>query len=224
MTLFQKGGLIVSCQARADNPLHGPVFMAAMAEAAEDGGAVALRVNGVEDISAIKAVTHLPVIGIFKMFDHDPVYITPMLGAVDALVEAGADIIAYDATFRARPKGDPVEAILERIHAHGKLAFADISTFDEGVAAAAAGADIIATTLAGYTAETQGTRGAGPDLELVRRLSQALSIPVIAEGRYNTPALAASGLQAGAYGVVVGTMITNPREITRSFVQELQQG
>ncbi|ARO15469.1 N-acylglucosamine-6-phosphate 2-epimerase [Ketogulonicigenium robustum] len=224
MTLFPKGGLIVSCQARADNPLHGPVFMAAMAEAAEDGGAVALRVNGGEDIAAIKAVTHLPVIGILKMFDHDPVYITPTTAAVEYVAEAGADIIAYDATFRARSKGDDPAEVLKRIHDLGKLAFADISTFEEGLAAADAGADFVATTLAGYTAETAETRTIGPDLKLVEQLSSRLSIPVIAEGRYNTPELAASGLNAGAYAVVVGTMITNPREITRSFVQGLQQG
>lgn len=93
---------MVSCQARPDNPLHGPVHMAAMARAAEQGGAGGIRANGVADIRAIRAATRLPLIGILKRFDpRFPVAITPDLASALAVAEAGADAIALDATARA---------------------------------------------------------------------------------------------------------------------------
>jgi N-acylglucosamine-6-phosphate 2-epimerase/N-acetylmuramic acid 6-phosphate etherase len=212
---LERGSLIVSCQARADNPLHGPVFMAAMALAARDGGARAIRANGPEDVLAVKAAG-LPVIGIHKIFADDvPVYITPTIAAADALAEAGADIIALDCTPRPR-RGDEPAAIIAHVRGLGLEAFADISTLDEGIAAAAMGATYVSTTLSGYTSHTE-PRPTGPDLELIRALAARIETPVVAEGRFNTPELARAAIDAGAYAVVVGTMITNPREITRSF-------
>lgn len=209
------GALVVSCQARADNPLHGPLFMGAMARAAAQGGAGAIRANGPDDIRAVKQAG-LPVIGINKVFSDDPVYITPTFAAAEAVASAGADIIALDCTARPR-RGENWIDIVNRIVADlGLPVFADISTYDEGRAAEQVGVSYVGTTLSGYTG---GPVPTGPDLDLVARLSGACSVPVVAEGRYNTPDLARQALEAGAHAVVVGTMITNPREITRSFAR-----
>lgn len=221
MLKLEKGSLIVSCQARKDNPLHGPVFMGAMALAARDGGAGAIRANGVEDVKAVKAAG-LPVIGIDKLFDDRvPVYITPTKKACDALAAAGADVIGIDATPRPRI-GDRPEALIRHICDElGLEAFCDISTVDEGMAAAQAGATYVATTLSGYTDETKRP-GREPDFALIEALAQKIDIPVIAEGQFDTPALARQALNCGAYAVVVGTAITNPREITRGFAAALR--
>lgn len=218
MTALPKG-LIVSCQARADNPLHGPVYMGAMALAARDGGAVAIRANGPADIAAVKAAG-LPVVGILKRFDDRfPVYITPDAAAADAIAAAGADIIALDATPRPRDGAAPATLIRYIRDTLGRAVFADVSTLDEGLAAADWGATYVATTLSGYTAATE-PKPALPDLALVEALARRLTIPVIAEGRYDTPALVRQAFDAGAHAVVVGTMITNPREITRRFIRD----
>lgn len=211
-------GLIVSCQARADNPLHGPVFMGAMALAARDGGAKGLRANGPEDIRAVMGAG-LPVIGIHKVFsDEFPVYITPDFDAAAAIVEAGAEIVALDCTPRPR-NGEKPEILIRRIREELKAeVFADISTFEEGVAAADWGATYVATTLSGYTEYTE-PKPEHPDLELLEKLAKRVSVPVVAEGRYNTPEWVKRGFEAGAHAVVVGTMITNPREITKMFVR-----
>lgn len=211
-------GLIVSCQARADNPLHGPQFMGPMALAARDGGAIAIRANGPADISAVKAAG-LPVIGIHKVFSpNHPVYITPSLAAVEAIVAAGAEVVALDCTARPRD-GESPDRLVRRALDLGVEVFADISTLEEGLAAADFGATYVATTLSGYTAATE-PKPAEPDLVLLEALAARLAIPVIAEGRYNTPGLVHRAFELGAHAVVVGTMITNPREITRLFVSE----
>ncbi|SHI30690.1 N-acetylmannosamine-6-phosphate 2-epimerase [Wenxinia saemankumensis] len=214
--MILRSGLIVSAQARADNPLHGPVHMAAMARAAEQAGAVAIRANGGADIAAIRDAVGLPVLGIVKRLDSgDPVYITPDLAAVEEAASAGAQVIGLDAT--DRPRATPWREVLGAIHAAGCESFADISTFDEGMAAAEAGAAYVGTTLAGHT---EATRGRSPDLALVERLARA-GVRVVAEGGFDTPALAAEAMARGAHAVVVGTAITNPREITRGFVRAL---
>jgi N-acylglucosamine-6-phosphate 2-epimerase len=219
MSLALPPGLVVSCQARADNPLHGPLFMGAMAFAARDGGAVALRANGPADIEAVRKAG-LPVIGISKVFsDRYPVYITPNFEAAAVIAAAGADIVALDCTSRPR-QGERPDLLVRRIRDElGVEVFADISTVEEGVAAADWGATYVATTLAGYTEATQPKRDE-PDLRLLEALVGKLSVPVVAEGRYNTPALVRRAFESGAYAVVVGTMITNPREITRMFVAQ----
>jgi N-acylglucosamine-6-phosphate 2-epimerase len=218
--LIPKGALVVSCQARADNPLHGPVYMAAMAQAAEAGGARGIRANGADDIAAIRAVTDLPIIGIAKVWDDRfPVYITPGFAQAAEIARAGADIIGLDATPRPRD-GDPVERLIGRIRAElGREVFADIATLAEGRAAHAAGATYIATTLSGYTEETASGRSEGPDLELLSALVAEIPAPIVAEGRFDTPDLVAEAFKRGAHAVVVGTAITNPREITRKFVR-----
>lgn len=218
--LIAKGTLVVSCQARADNPLHGPIYMSAMALAAEAGGAKGIRANGVDDIAAIRAVTALPIIGIAKVWDDRfPVYITPGFEDAARIAKAGADIIGIDATARPR-NGESVERLIARIRDElGKEVFADIATLEEGKAAHAYGATYVATTLSGYTEETAARKGEGPDLELLEALVAAIPAPVVAEGRFDTPELVAEAFNRGAHAVVVGTAITNPREITKKFVR-----
>jgi len=221
--LIPKGALIVSCQAREDNPMHGPGFMGAMAMAAAQGGAAAIRVNGPADVRAAIGAG-LPIIGLNKIFSPDyPVYITPSFAAAAELVEAGADMVALDCTARPRD-GEPVAQIVRRIAEElGALAFADIATLDEGLAAEQMGAAYVSSTLSGYTEDTQ-PRPDGPDLKLIEALAKRCSVPIIAEGRFNTPELARAALDAGAHAVVVGTMITNPREITRAFAGRMRAG
>ena len=215
-------GLIVSCQAREDNPLHGPPFMAAMAQAAELGGAVAIRANGSDDIAAIKACVGLPVIGLSKIEvpGFEP-YITPTLASAEAIAEAGADVIAVDATLRPHPEGE-MQAFLKCVkNTLGLPLFADVATLEEGVAAAEAGADYISTTMAGYTSYSVKTDG--PDFTLIRELVRAVSVPVVAEGRFWTLEHVEKAFALGVYAVVVGTAISNPRDITRRFVEAVPE-
>ena len=218
--LIPKGALVVSCQARADNPLHGPVYMSAMAQAAEAGGAGGIRANGEADVAAIRAVTRLPIIGIAKVWDDRfPVYITPGFAQAAQVAGAGADVVGIDATPRPR-NGEPVERLIGRIRSElGREVFADIATLEEGRAACAAGATYVATTLAGYTEETAARKTDGPDLELLSALVAEVPAPIVAEGRFDTPDLVAEAFRRGAHAVVVGTAITNPRDITKRFVQ-----
>lgn len=213
----------MSCQARPDNPLHGPRFMAAMAQAVEDGGAAGLRVNGPDDIRAVGAVTSLPVIGLYKRRHGDhAIEITPTFTEAQAVAEAGAAIIALDATARPRPDGVALPDLIARIHrALGRPVLADCAGLEDGMAAEAAGADAVATTLSGYLDPTVPPPDE-PDLDLVEALADRLRIPVIAEGRIKTPGQAREALDRGAYAVVVGTAITNPREITRWYVKALR--
>ncbi|MCD5408616.1 N-acetylmannosamine-6-phosphate 2-epimerase [Candidatus Bipolaricaulota bacterium] len=219
-----KGGLIVSCQAVEGSPLYGSRFMAAMAQAAERGGAVGIRANGPQDIRAIKEVCSLPVIGIYKRRHPDSeIYITPDFPSAEAVVQAGAEIVALDATPRRRPGGVTLEELVKEIRARfDVLVMADISTEEEGVAAVAAGADIVATTLSGYTPYTASQKQEGPDLELVRRLVVRLEVPVIAEGRFWTPEEVCEAIRLGAHAVVVGTAITNPEAITARLVKRMK--
>lgn len=209
-------GVIVSCQARADNPLHGPQFMRAMALAVQQAGAVALRANGPSDIRAIRDASDLPIIGIQKIYSRSAVYITPDFDAARLVARAGADIIALDATSRPRPVplGDLIRFVHEEL---GKLVMADVSTLAEGRAAAEHGADYVASTLSGYVGGAPPPPG--PDVALVRALSIHLAVPVIAEGRLGGPEDVAAVREAGAHAAVIGTAITNPREIARRFVR-----
>jgi len=217
-----RGQLIVSCQALAHEPLHGAEFMAKMALAAVQGGAAGIRANSPVDIAAIRKVVTLPIIGLFKDdIEGYPVYITPTLRHALAVAEAGADVIAIDATARSRPEPGSLADFIERIHVQtGLPVLADISNVEEGVAAVKAGADLVSTTMSGYTADSPSQRE--PDLELVANLSRAVTVAVLAEGRYRTPQQASDALAVGALAVVVGGAITRPQEITKYFVEELR--
>lgn len=214
------GGLVVSCQAGPDSPLKGSDFMGAMAEAAKIGGAVGIRAEGPRDIREIKSRVGLPIIGLIKNRDYKtPVYITPTVKDAKKVVESGAEIVAVDATFRPRPDGEKLSNILAMVHDHGLLAVADISIYQEGIAAAELGFDAVATTLSGYT--EYSPRKEDPDFDLIARLSDNISIPLFAEGRIASPKEARRALELGAHAVVVGSAITRPQEITKRFVELL---
>ena len=216
-----RGGLIVSCQALPGEPLFGAELMARMAVAAAEGGAVGLRAGTPVDVAAIRAVSRLPLIGLWKVdvpgFD---VYITPRVAEAVAIAGAGADILAVDATARPRPEGGDAAGFIRAVReATGRPVLADIATYEEGLAAQDAGAAFVSTTMSGYTPDSP--RQPGPDLELVRRLARVLTVPLIAEGRIGTPQEARTALDAGAFAVVVGGAITRPQQITARFVAGL---
>jgi putative N-acetylmannosamine-6-phosphate epimerase len=215
-----RGGLIVSCQAAPPSPLRDSRIIAALAECAERGGAVGVRIDSPDDIAAVRRALSIPVIGIYKIRDAAPVYITPTFRAAQAVARAGADIVAIQATSERTPAADPLPYLIARVHAEwGIPVMADVATLDEGREAAAAGADLVATTMSGYTPSSRQI--SGPDLDLVAELAGALKVPVVAEGRIRTPEDAAAALRAGAWAVVVGRAITMPEAITARFVEAL---
>ena len=125
---------------------------------------------------------------------------------------AGADLIALDCTARGERCG-ALER-LRRIKAElGVPVFADIATVQEAVRAAEAGADAVLSTLRGYTRETRHVKTFEP--AFIAELVRAVGVPVIAEGRIQTPAEVCAALDAGAFAIIVGTAITRPEMITR---------
>jgi len=214
-----RGGLIVSCQALAHEPLHGSSIMSRMALAAVQGGAVGIRANTVADITAIQQTVDLPIIGIIKqIYDDSDVYISPTMAEIDALCRIGVPIIATDATNRLRPGQADLPAFFAavRVRYPDVLFMADCSTLDEAVQAERLGFDLIGTTLSGYTAYTQ--TASVPNFELLADMHCALRKPIIAEGGIHSPEQAAQALRLGAFAVVVGGAITRPQEITARFV------
>jgi len=216
-----RGGLIVSCQAESDEPLHGSQTMAAMAVAAAEGGAVGIRANTPMDIAAIRLASILPIIGIYKLdLPGYTVRITPTVDSALLVAQAGADLIAVDGTSRPHPDHLNLIERIRLIHEQTRCpVIADISTADEGLAAKEAGADLVATTLSGYTENSPAQEM--PDFELLQRLVLGIKIPVIAEGRIATPEQAAQALAIGAFAVVVGSAITRPQWITARFVDRI---
>ena len=212
-----RAGLIVSCQAYPGEPMRTPETMAAVAQSAAIGGAAAIRAQGVDDIVAIHAVVNLPLIGLGKVGERG-VVITPTLDHALNVARAGADIVALDATSRPRPDGRSVAETIRAVHeTTDALVMADISTYDEGCKARDAGADLVATTLSGYT--PYSVQASEPDLSLVASLASDLDIPVVAEGRIHRPGDVAEALRLGAHAVVVGTAITHPITLTQWFVE-----
>jgi N-acylglucosamine-6-phosphate 2-epimerase len=210
-----RGGLVVSVQASPGSPLASPETMSAIARAAELGGAAGIRAEGADDVRAIKSAVSVPVIGLVKRDVPDsPVRITPDLEDARAVVSAGADVVAVDATLRTRSGGmtshDFVAALAGELE---RPVLGDVDSLEAAMAAHAAGADAVATTLSGYTGDAPAPEE--PDLELVQRLAGELDCPVLAEGRYSTPDDVRAALEAGAFAVVVGTAITDPTVLTR---------
>ncbi|MGQ4495092.1 N-acetylmannosamine-6-phosphate 2-epimerase [Dermabacteraceae bacterium P13095] len=215
-----KDTLIVSCQAYPGEPMRDPRTMAQVAAAVEVGGASAVRAQGLEDIRQVKAAVKVPVIGIWKD-GKEGVFITPTFEHCKAVLEAGADILALDGTLRERPDGLTFAETVRRVREISDAAImADCDSVDSALAAAEAGADIIGTTLAGYTGAREKT--VGPDLELLTTLVEKLpGRAVVAEGRIHTPVQARAAADTGAFAVVVGTGITHPTSITGWFREAL---
>ncbi|BCA41007.1 N-acetylmannosamine-6-phosphate 2-epimerase [Kluyvera ascorbata] len=215
----QHGGLIVSCQPVPGSPLDKPDIVAAMALAAVQAGAVAVRIEGIENLKATRPLIAVPIIGIVKRdLDDSPVRITPYLEDVDALAQAGADIIAFDGTERVRPVA--VAETIARIHHHQSVAMADCSSQQDAAFCHQLGADIIGTTLSGYTCDVVPKE---PDLPLVAALS-AKGYRVIAEGRFNAPAQAAQAMARGAWAVTVGSAITRLEHICQWYRDAIIEG
>lgn len=215
--------LIVSCQAAPESPLHDPYVIARLALAAERHGAGGVRIDSPAHITATRALVSVPIIGLHKqVHDGSAVYITPTCSAAAGVIEAGAQIVAVDATSRHRPHGERLADIIGLIKANGRLVLADVATEAEGRAAADLGADLIATTLSGYTEDS--VRHPGPDLTLVERLASGTRVPVIAEGRIRSANEVRAAFRAGAYAVVVGGAITGIEALVRHFVDATPAG
>ncbi|AOH45928.1 N-acetylmannosamine-6-phosphate 2-epimerase [Propionibacterium sp. NM47_B9-13] len=216
------GGLVVSCQAYPGEPLRHPETMAQMAAAVEVGGAVAVRAQGLSDVSAVRGRVSVPVVGIWKE-GNEGIYITPTLRHARCVAAAGADIVALDGTRRDRVDGLTLaETIRGLKEEYDVVVMADCGSVDDGLFAAEAGADLIGTTLCGYTGERPKTDG--PDYEVIETLVNRLDggRPVIAEGRIHAPDQARRAMDLGAHAVVVGTAITHPTSITRWFCDALR--
>ncbi len=228
-----KGVLIVSCQADHGEPLCSPDIIAALSLSVVSGGASALRLEGVENVGCVAKVLaekklDIPIIGLTKIHGLSvdqrlkQAYITPQFADAEALSLAGADVIALDATGRPRQDGTGLKETIERIHDQlGKPVMADVATLEQGVAAAEYGADVISTTLFGYTSETLLGDDAEPGFDLLSRLVAAVRTPVIMEGRVWKPEDLDKAFLLGAYSVVVGSAITRPHYITRRFVNAI---
>ena len=214
-----RGKLIVSCQASAGDPLDHLDTLTRMTASVLLGGAGGLRAEGVPHVTAFRAQTNLPIIGITKSYDaNGDVYITPNFQSAQSISRAGADIIALDCTLRRLTQSEPWPEIIRRIHAElGRTVCADIATLDDALAAQRAGADVVATTLCGYTADTAAIRT--PPWSLIQALVAELAIPVIVEGHITQPDEARKAIDLGAHCVVVGSAITRPQTITARFVE-----
>lgn len=213
---FQRS-LIASCQPIPKGPLDTSSFVLASAKASIIGGAKALRIEGFKNLKTIKKYINLPVIGIKKRICKNyPIIITPLLSDIEKLSELGAEIIAFDATLRDRPY--KVDKLISKIHSHNKIAMADCSNLKDAINAIDNGADILSTTLSGYT--DNKTIPKNPDFKLLNLLIKKFKVPIIAEGRFNTPAFFKKAINAGAHSVVVGSALNRIELITRSFLDE----
>jgi len=219
-----QGGLVVSCQAPIDSPLHEPNIIAAIAQAAVNQGAVGIRIDTPTHVAAVRQKVSVPIIGLWKQqFPESEVYITPQFCHAEAIAAAGADIIAIDATLRSRPGGETVQSLIAQIHRElGKPVMADVDTLEAAIAAAAIGADLVSTTLYGYTAATCAL--VPPGFDLLRVLVECLRIPIFCEGGIRSPALARQAIELGADGVVVGTAITGIDAQVRAYRDQLALG
>lgn len=217
-----KGGLIVSCQALEDEPLHSSYIMMRMAKAALEGGAIGIRANSPEDCKEIKNNVNLPMISIYKrVYGTSNVYITPTINEVKELLPIKPEIIAVDATRRERPDGKSLEEFFKEIReVYDGLLLADISDLEEGIKAEKIGFDMVSTTLSGYTDYTLDR--SKPDIELIKSLRESIKIPIIAEGNIDSTENAMKCLEAGAWAIVVGGAITRPQLITKKFVEYIK--
>jgi N-acylglucosamine-6-phosphate 2-epimerase len=201
-------GLVISCQAPVDSPLHEPRVIAAMALASVNQGAVGVRIDTPAHVEAVRQRVSGPIIGLWKqVIPGFEVYITPQFEAAQAIAQAGADVIAIDATLRDRPGGETVAELIQRIHTElGKPVMADVDSLEAAIAAVNTGADVVGTTLYGYTAQTQHLTP--PGFDLLEQLVKRLNVPVICEGGIASAEMAKRAIELGAFSVVVGTAIT----------------
>lgn len=214
------GGLVVSCQARPGNPLHGASPMVMMAQAAELGGARGLRIDGPVNVAAVTAMTTLPVLATHRIEHLDSrITITPTSRTAEDILAAGAKLVALDATNRRRPNDEQLGDIISTIHAAGAVAMGDLAHIDDLPHALASDVDAVGTTLSGCTGSS--TAPEEPDFELLARLVRDSPVPVFGEGRYWNPDQVTRAFALGASFVVVGAAVTNPMAITSRFVHAI---
>ncbi len=218
---YLKNKVIVSSQAMPDEPFYKEECMLAMMQTVINGGAEILRVAGSRDVKNAKKLG-VKVIGLTKPDGLPPnwkeiVYITPTLAEVDELIDAGADIIAFDGTSRPRPNNCTLNEIIDKIHSADRIAMADISTLNEADYCAKLGADVVSTTLSGYTMESLSDSD-DPDYELLKQIVRRVKVPVILEGRIWEPEQVKKAFELGAHAVVIGSAITRPQLITKRFI------
>lgn len=219
-----KNKLIVSVQAAYGEPLYDEACINGLLLSVVNGGASAVRVAGARDVKNAKRLLDVPVIGLTKpqvLPENwlDVVYITPTLEDINLLIDAGADIIAFDATFRSH-EFDLKDGV-DLIHSKGRLAMADISNFQEGILCDKLGFDVISTTLSGYTTETQSD-SEEPDFDLLENLTKTIKTPVFLEGRVWEPKQVKKAFNLNAHSVVIGSAITRPQLITKRFIKEIE--
>ena len=219
-----KGGLIVSCQALDNEPMHSSFIMGRFAKAAAEGGAVGIRANTAEDITEIKKTVDLPIIGIVKRdYPDSEVYITPTMKEVDELMAVGVDIMAIDAKKRLRPGGVNLAAFVKQIKEKypDVVLMADTSDYDEMIYADKLGFDFVGTTMRGYTDYTKGVKI--PDFGVIKKVSAEISAPFIAECGIWEPEYLKKVLDCGAFAAVIGGAITRPQNITKRFVSAIKK-
>jgi len=219
--------IIISCQASEGEPFHDVNCLMAMVKAVINGGASGLRLAGERDIREAKKLCEVPIIGITKPEPlpenwKEIVYITPTLEDAKKISKAGADIIAIDGTSRLRPKENLAELIYKIQMELNTPVMVDISTLEEGLMCKLLGADIISTTLSGYTQQTFDKNNEEPDFELLEKLVEIVECPVILEGRVWTPEHVKKAFNLGAYAVVIGSAVTRPHLITERFIKAIQ--
>lgn len=223
--MYLPNGLIVSCQALPEEPLHSSFIMSKMAKAAYEGGAQGIRANSKEDITAIKQEVGLPVIGIVKRdYAGSAVFITATTKEADELLESGCDVIALDATSNKRPEMT-LEALVTYIRkkAPNVELMADCSTIEDAKLAEELGFDYIGTTLYGYTQQTKGEKLYANDFEFLKQVIKNVRKPVVAEGNIMTPEMMEAAFELGVYAVVVGGAITRPQQITERFAEVIKK-
>ena len=195
--------------------------MGRMALAAKQGGACGIRANTKEDIKEIQSQVDLPIIGIVKRdYDDSEIYITPTMKEIEELMEVKPEIIAMDATIATRPEGKTLDEFFKEVK---EKFMADCSTVEEAFHADELGFDFIGTTMVGYTPQSKGDKIEANDFEILKKIVSNVKHKVIAEGNINTPQKARRVIELGAYSVVVGSIITRPQLITKSFVEEMEK-
>ncbi len=216
LSRFHQCRLVASVQASEKSPTEHPDTLRRLAQASVQEGVKVLRLEGVKSIRTIKPEVRAPVIGLLKRsYAKSDVYITPTTQDVDSLAELGCDVIAVDGTQRVRPYNQTLESLITKIHRRECLAMADCDTAENALAAEAAGADLIGTTLAGYTPDRAMTLG--PDLDVLREICAKVKVPVIAEGRYTERWQIEAALRIGAVAVTVGGALNDPIKQTRAL-------
>lgn len=213
-----KKGLVVSCQVPDGTPIDTPEFIAAQAETVLQAGAVGIRAQGIANVAAIARVVSVPIIGLIKRYsDSTSIHITPEVDDVLNLEQAGATIVAIDATGRLRENGLSFPAFMEELRNRTEVPIlADVDTVEAALLAESLGCNAVATTLSGYTSAPAPQL---PNIELIKEISKVIKVPIIAEGGFNKQEQVIQAFNSGAWSVCIGTAITNPYLLTKSFVQ-----